>query len=602
MSFLRQIKVEIKSILKSRFLLVIAILVVASSAVLPVISFIVEQNRNRDGGGGGIVRPLPITAPSYSVVDIDIAYPEMSGQEPIVIEGITITSDNPFYWHINGLMQEKDTVEMDKGRFSDLEVLDLVLSLIDEEIRYYAQFAQHITEHTDYRIELAWTGTQKIYEKFIYEHNDVSEDKLIEVVSYKMGLDPDSFKEKYIDITPEQRLKALDKLEEDLNAINKVAADNDFPQYINLRIQQEEDRIADLKEQIAIHEESIIQNPSQEDSLNAIIEELERSIEIIETVTIPTLQLRLERNIIPGEDTWENRALSDIETNRNQLLYTEIISEEEFNKERHYVLQYGSYERYVGAMQAQIDEYNNAIMIGEKSLEAGKPDMKFVPKGSRNRTVEFLRYSIFVALFAVLLGGWSIASEFQHGTIRLLMIRPKTRTKILLAKFFAALVLSLVIYVLGSLLNLIANGILFGFSDYAYPNYTISGEVNFFAYYIPKLLACTVSIIFAFAVAFMLSVIIKNVAVAVALPIACFIGCNIVLATFTYSETMNWLAYTPIPYVQISSFFTQNTMIRYILQRGIPLSLAYGIMLLLVLSAICTLVSIYIFKIRDITD
>ena len=162
--------------------------------MLPVISFIVEQNRNRDGGGGGIVRPLPITAPSYSVVDIDIAYPEMSGQEPIVIEGITITSDNPFYWHINALMQEKDTVEMDKGRFSDLEVLDLVLSLIDEEIRYYAQFAQHITEHTDYRIELAWNGTQKIYEKFIYEHNDVSADKLMEAVSYKMGLDPTALK------------------------------------------------------------------------------------------------------------------------------------------------------------------------------------------------------------------------------------------------------------------------------------------------------------------------------------------------------------------------------------------------------------------------
>ena len=108
---------------------------------------------------------------------------------------------------------------------------------------------------------------------------------------------------------------------------------------------------------------------------------------------------------------------------------------------------------------------------------------------------------------------------------------------------------------LGSLLNLITNGILFGFSDCAYHNYTISGDINFFAYYVPKLLACTVSIILAFAVAFMLSVIIKNVAVAVAVPIACFIGCNIVMATITYSGAMNWVAYTPIPYVQISSFF-----------------------------------------------
>ena len=56
---------------------------------------------------------------------------------------------------------------------------------------------------------------------------------------------------------------------------------------------------------------------------------------MIETITIPDFySSRLERNIIPGEDTWENRALSDIEMNRNQLLYTEIISEEEFNKEK----------------------------------------------------------------------------------------------------------------------------------------------------------------------------------------------------------------------------------------------------------------------------
>ena len=598
MSFLRQIKVEIKSILKSRFLLIIGILVIASSVLVPVMSFFVQKQST---GGGGVVRPLPIASPAYSVVDIGIAYPEMSGEEPIVVEDITILPDNPFYWQINGLMHEKESMELDKGRFSEIEVLDLALSLVDEEIKYYARFAQHITKHTDYRMELAWMVTQTIYEKFIYEHNDVPEDRLYEAVSYKMGLDPDSFKEKYISITPEQRLAALDKLEGNLNSIYKVVEDNDFPQYINLRIEQEKDRIADFEEQIAIHEESIIQNPSQEEGLSVVIEDLKRNIEIIETNTIPILQLRLERNIIPGEDTWENRALNEIEMNRNQLLYTEIISEEEFNKERHYVMQYGSYDKYVRAIQAQIDEYNTAIMIGERSLDEGKPDMRFVPEGSRNRTVEFLSYSIFVALFAVLLGGWSIASEFQQGTIRLLMIRPKTRTKILMAKFIGALILSFAIYILGSLLNLISNGALFGFSDYAYPNYTISGDINFFAYYLPKLLACTVSIIFAFTVAFMLSVVIRNVAVAVAVPIACFIGCNIVLAAFTYSDAMNWVAYTPIPFVQISSFFTRNSMVSYIIQRGIPLSLPYGIMLLLVLSVICTFVSIFNFKRRDIT-
>ena len=47
---------------------------------------------------------------------------------------------------------------------------------------------------------------------------------------------------------------------------------NDFPKYIEWRIQLEHENIANMEEQIAIHEQAIIENPSQEDSLNEIIE------------------------------------------------------------------------------------------------------------------------------------------------------------------------------------------------------------------------------------------------------------------------------------------------------------------------------------------
>ena len=74
---------KLKVYLKSRFLLIIGILVIVSSVVMPVIGFIAEQNRNSDGGGG-IVRPLPITGPTYSVVEIEIAYSENVGQESLL--------------------------------------------------------------------------------------------------------------------------------------------------------------------------------------------------------------------------------------------------------------------------------------------------------------------------------------------------------------------------------------------------------------------------------------------------------------------------------------------------------------------------------------
>jgi hypothetical protein len=64
-----------------------------------------------------------------------------------------------------------------------------------------------------------------------------------------------------------------------------------------------------MEEQIAIHEQAIIDNPSQEESLNSIIEDLKRQIEMIKTNTIPILEYRLGANIIPGEDVWQNSAL-----------------------------------------------------------------------------------------------------------------------------------------------------------------------------------------------------------------------------------------------------------------------------------------------------
>ena len=413
-------------------------------------------------------------------------------------------------------------------------------------------------------------------------------------------------KNKYLNLSAEEKLAGLTKAEDELNNLYSIVETNNFPMYIDLRIAQENKSIEDLKKQIEQQEQEIIRNPDQEDIINETIMYLKRNIRQIEENTIPLLLLRKEKNIIPGQDTWQNRALNDIEMYRNQLTYTEIISEEQFNQQPWMVQQYGNYQNYVEIMQKQIDEMNKAIIIAEKSIYADKPDMKFVSNSTRNKTVSFLNYSVFVTLFAVLLGGWLMASEFQQGTIRLLMIRPKTRLKILSAKFISALIICLVVFAAGSLLNMITNGIVYGFADYAYPNYTIEGEIGFFAYYLPKMLACIVPIIFGYALAFMVSVLIKNVAVSIAIPIAGYIGNMILMATFSYRGIPKWLAYTPLPYLQLSTYFTTAST-PYIIYdpmytSGVTVNLTYGIILLLALSAVCIVVASIVFQKRDITN
>ncbi len=598
MKFLKQIKFELLHILKSKFLFIIGVLVIVSAVVMPIVYLVGENRRQPDSDGG--IRPMPMVVEDSKYVGN--LKPDWGGNEPVIVDGVTIQPDNPFYWNITSLQQEMASMEMQRDMFSTPEVLDIVLELMNAEIRFYLHFAQYITSYNDYRVEVAMQGIESVYEKYFYENHEKNTDHLLEAAGFRRGYEPEFFKSKFIEITPEERLAALDKIDETVATLYVIAEDNDFPKYIDMRIQQEMKTINGLQEEIARQEQEIIHNPAQEEAINEHIEEMRKQITIIEETRIPLLNLRLERNIIPGEDIWQNRALSDIENSENQLVHTTILAEDKFFQEPWMVRQYGSYHTYVQAMQNQIDELNETIIIGRKSIDFDMPDMKYVYGGARNRTVQFLSYSIFVALFAVLLGGWQMASEFQQGTIRLLMIRPRMRFKILMAKFLAAFLVCLGIYILGSALNLIVNGLCFGFGDFAFPNYTIAGQTGFFFYYFPKFLASSVTIIFAFTTAFMLSVLAKNTAVAIALPIAGFIGSNIVLAAFSYQGEANWLAYTPIPFIQISYFFAQYSPVQQLIQRGVPISLAYGIFLLLALSTLFTLFSIWIFNKRDITN
>lgn len=604
MKFLKQIRIEIANILKSRFLLIIGILVVAWSIAIPVIS-VISSAISKNGGGPG-VRPLPggIYYAKEAVAYSSSSYYGGGEGDPITVDGVTVANDNPFYWQISSAIREKEMMSTDKGRFTTPEALDLAIALMDAETQYYLHFAQYVTKQPDYRADLAWGGVQNLYEKFIYEHLDSPQDVLMEAMTSRKGMDPESFKKLYVDTTPDERQAAYRKADEALNTLFSVVEKNDFEQYINLSIQQQNDQIEALKENIAIQEQAIIDNPSQEENNNRIIEDLKRQMQDIESNAIPILRYRLEKHIVPYENVWQNTAISDVQNNRSELLYlsSSKITEEDFNKDMGYKQQYGSYQSYLAAVQKQIDDLNSKILIAQNSLDAGKPDMKYVQDSSRSRTVGFLDFSVIIALFGVLLGGWIMASEFQQGTVRLLMIRPRTRTKILLAKFTAALLVCLAMYIISCLLNIVANGICFGFSDYAFPNYTVGGEINFFAYYLPEFAACIITILFAYAAAFMFSVLTKNTAVAIAIPIVCFIGCFLFMNTLAFRGDMSWIAYTPVPYVQISSFFLQNSTVQNLLRNGMPLSLPLGIAMLAVLSAACVFVSALVFKKRDITN
>lgn len=602
MKFMRQIGFEAKNIFRSKFILIMGILVLVLSLFWPAIQLL-EKNRRYSWNGPG---PRPYYSrdvyEKYAVAAAaGISFDGKTGEEAITVEDVTISADNPFYWNVRSMMEEKERIEVDKSQFKTPEALDIMLALMDQEIHYYVVFAKSVTSQNDYRTQLAWGNSlDTLYDKFFYENSDKNLDALLEVHSMRKGLDEEAFKKKYISITAEERQKAIAECDGKMTELFNVVESNDFGKYVELRIAQENAQIKSFQDTIALFEKQIVETPSQEDTLNAEIENLRTQIRFIEENNIPILQLRLNLHIVPGEDTWQNTAVSDIENNRSQLLYNTIKEEADFLKEQYLVQEYGNYSNYLDKMQKLRNGYTNNILIAERSLNAEKPDMKYIEYGARSVAVGSLFYYVFVAMFAVMLGGWIIASEYQQGTIRLLMIRPKNRLKILAAKFVAAFALCLGIYLAGTLLNTLASGIFFGFSDYSFPNYTVSGEVSFALYYLPKFLMCIVPLFFGFTFAFMLSVLIRNSAVSIVVPIICFIGCFFVMVLG--GNMMSWLAWTPVPYVQIFMFFDNTWPLFNYLQNGYTFSMPYGLGILMVLAAACTMVAMLVFKKRDITN
>ncbi len=127
---------------------------------------------------------------------------------------------------------------------------------------------------------------------------------------FRKGIDPETLEKSFINIPAEQRLERIDRAEENLNMLTDIVVNNNFPQYIDLRIRMAEDQIKSIRESIAIQEKTIVDNPSQEEHLSQYIEQMKKEITVIETTTIPMLEYRLARNIVPGLPTWQKHSHS----------------------------------------------------------------------------------------------------------------------------------------------------------------------------------------------------------------------------------------------------------------------------------------------------
>ncbi len=199
-----------------------------------------------------------------------------------------------------------------------------------------------------------------------------------------------------------------------------------------------------------------------------------------------------------------------------------------------------------------------------------------------------------IALFAIIMGGRIVANEFSEGTIKMLLIRPSKRWKILIAKYIAIMVWTLLMLLILLVVSIIVGGILFSFKGASEPFLTnVSGnikEVNMLAHIVKLCGLKCISLVMMVTLAFMISTVARNSGMA--------IGIGVFLLTVGQGITMMLSKYEWSKYI----LFANTDLNQYI--DGQPfvkgMTMTFSIIVLIVYFIIFNTISYVGFTKRDI--
>ena len=341
----------------------------------------------------------------------------------------------------------------------------------------------------------------------IYIINRDFQGYLFNVNVYKYGTDAD--KEGITENPQEVYNRELNKLK-----------NGDWKQYVQEEIVQIEEELSATKDQ-----KQMVKNEK-------IAKELDNTIAMLET-KLELTKMRIEKDIPYGQnfmnDAIEARIRSagiDYNYNDKSLSYQEKR-----------------------AKQEALEEYETSKYIIEN-----RQDVKNYSSVRGVLLNMFDEYSIFLVIFVVMIAGGMVSSEMEKGTIKMLLVKPYKRWKILLAKYIVSLMMILFIFVVTMLMQILIGGIIFGFDSLSIPavvyNFNTNSleTYNLFKYLGILALSKLPIYILLGTLAFAVSCIFGNTVLAIVLPIIGNIGGAIVSSLLTMHPikqlaifpTLNW--------------------------------------------------------------
>lgn len=175
-------------------------------------------------------------------------------------------------------------------------------------------------------------------------------------------------------------------------------------------------------------------------------------------------------------------------------------------------------EILIGTYQLENGVYDNTAEMS--SLENLDPSKKF---GFWNVYMMTPYLVTVIGMVMIVIAGGSVASEFNQGTIKFLLINPVKRWKILMSKYFSVISLGYILLVLLFLICIPIVGLIIGFDGISTPYLTVENgnivSINSFAVAARSYLISSIEMVVMATLAFAVSSLIRSSALAIGLSV-----------------------------------------------------------------------------------
>lgn len=202
---------------------------------------------------------------------------------------------------------------------------------------------------------------------------------------------------------------------------------------------------------------------------------------------------------------------------------------------------------------------------------------------------------MLAGLFTIIISAGIVASEFNWGTIKLLLIRPINRSKILAAKYITVILYALFLLAILFLFSTILGAVLFGMPDKTIPylNYYNDHvtEQNIVIHLLIYYGLSSIDMIMLATMAFMISSVFRNSSLAIGLSLfLMFTGAQF---TALISLKYSWAKYILFANTDLMQYFEGTPLVE-------GMTLPFSILMLLLYFVIFQLLAFVIFKKRDV--